>query len=92
MPVILHFANNNLAVAVSGTTQISGYALGWMDVLVSLVLCIIFLPFLLARVFRHGAAAACPGEKSLETAAEELKGREKTSRQTKDHMVKSLDC
>ena len=58
MPVILHFANNNLAVAVSGTTQISGYALGWMDVLVSLVLNgIIFLPFLLTRVFRHGPTA-----------------------------------
>lgn len=44
-----------------------------MDVLVSLVLNgIIFLPFLLARVFRHGAAAeSAPGEKSLETAAEE---------------------
>lgn len=73
VPVMLHFANNNLAVAVSGTTQISGYALGWMDVLVSLVLNgIIFLPFLLARVFRHGSAAeSVPGEETSETAAAE---------------------
>lgn len=44
-----------------------------MDVLVSLVLNgIIFLPFLLARVFRRSPAAeSAPGEKSLETAAEE---------------------
>ena len=44
-----------------------------MDVLVSLVLNgIIFLPFLLARVFRRSPAAeAVPGEESSEPAAEE---------------------
>lgn len=55
VPVALHFINNNLAVAVSGTTQLSGYAIGWMDVLVSLVInAVIFLPFLAARLFRCG--------------------------------------
>ncbi len=57
VPVALHFINNNLAVAVSGTTQLSGYAIGWMDVLVSLVInAVIFLPFLAAKVFRKGPA------------------------------------
>lgn len=55
VPVALHFANNNLAVVVSGTAQISGYAVGWLDVLVSLVInAVIFLPFLAAKVFRRG--------------------------------------
>ena len=58
LPVALHFINNNLAVAVSGTAQVSGYAVGWTDVLVSLVInAVIFLPFLAAKVFRKGPAA-----------------------------------
>lgn len=63
VPVALHFINNNLAVAVSGTAQISGYAVGWLDVLVSLVLNgVIFLPFLFTGVFRRGPAAGPSGE------------------------------
>ncbi len=63
VPVALHFINNNLAVAVSGSAQISGYAVGWADVLVSLVINgLIFLPFLLAKQFRPGTEKAAPTE------------------------------
>ena len=65
VPVILHFVNNNLAVAVSGTTQISGQAIGWADVLFSFVLnAVIFLPFLAAKVFHRGPVQQDSTEKN----------------------------
>ena len=67
VPVALHFLNNNLAVAVSGTAQLSGYAVGWMDVLASLVINgVIFLPFLAAKVFRRRPGTAPSAEPGAE--------------------------
>lgn len=55
VPVILHFVNNNMAVVVSGTTQITGQPVIWLGVLLSAILNgVIFLPFLAAKVFRGG--------------------------------------
>lgn len=64
VPVILHFVNNNMAVVVSGTAQITGQPMVWLGVLFSLVLnAVIFLPFLAAKVFRRERSpeAADPG-------------------------------
>ena len=73
VPVILHFVNNNLAVVVSGTTQITGYAIGWLDILVSLALNgLIFLPFLAAKVFRS-AQTGKAGEPEAELNSRESK-------------------
>lgn len=73
VPVILHFVNNNLAVVVSGTTQITGYAIGWLDILVSLALNgLIFLPFLAAKVFRSAQTGEA-GEPEAELNSRESK-------------------
>lgn len=53
VPVLLHYANNNLIMVFSGTADISNQVIGWGDVGISLVVnAVLFLPFLASKEFR----------------------------------------
>lgn len=57
--VLLHYFNNNMILAYTGSAVLSNQTVTWFDVLIQLVIYgAIFLPFLAAKVYRKPAPAS----------------------------------
>lgn len=54
VPVLLHYCNNNLILAYSGSSVISNQVIAWSDVLISLVLYVVlYMPVFASKVFER---------------------------------------
>ena len=60
--VLLHYFNNNMILAYTGSAVISNQTVTWFDILIQAVVYgALFLPFFASKVFNtHPRAAACP--------------------------------
>ena len=54
MPVVMHYTNNNMALVLTGSTDLGNNVYGWKDVLMLFVINgIVFLPFLFSKVYQE---------------------------------------
>lgn len=77
VPVLIHYFNNNLIPVFTGTAELSNQVYTWGDIVQSvLVTGLVFLPFLLAPIFKNKAAqdainALNPAPETLAPVAEQ---------------------
>lgn len=54
VPVVMHYTNNNMALVLTGSTDLGNNVYGWKDVLMLFVINgIVFLPFLFSKVYQE---------------------------------------